>query len=180
VKYFQSNKKVPEWKQFEYFDESWKERVRQMCKYIPISASSVMDLGCGKMWLQEMLDVQIKYIGVDYVKRGKDSIVCDFNKREFPSNSVDVIFVSGCLEYINDPEWFIEKIAQHSPICILSYCTLETFPSLEERRQYCWKNHLTKDELIFLFYKNSMENRIFEHTSTNHNIFVFIAPNEQV
>jgi hypothetical protein len=179
TKYFQRRRGTPEWKQFEYFDESWKERIQQMRKHIPIYAKTVMDLGCGKMWLRSMLNIHVKYIGVDYVKRSKHTIVCDFNKKEFPEKFVDVMFVSGCLEYINNPDWFVEKIAKHSSTCILSYCTLESFPNLEERLQYHWKNNLTKEDLISLFSKYSMKNITFEHTDKNHNIFVFIASNEK-
>jgi hypothetical protein len=176
-KYFRIQQRIPEWKQFEYFDESWKERIYQMSKYIPATAKKIMDLGCGKMWLRNMLETRIDYMGVDYVKRDDRTIVCDFNKKEFPNKFADVIFVSGCLEYVNEPGWFIENISGHCATCILSYCTLESFPNLSERKQYHWKNHLAKREIISLFHQHSMHNTAFELTDTNYNIFVFTTFN---
>ena len=73
-----------------------------MAAFIPPGTLSVMDLGCGKMWLKEMLPSGYKYYGIDYTDRGKDSYVFDLNKYAFPAFNCDIIFISGCLEYIYD------------------------------------------------------------------------------
>jgi len=144
-----------EWKDIEYFDDSWKERIRFMSKYIPHS-KSVMDIGCGRMWLREMIPTSI-YIPVDYKKRDNNTIICDLNKYEFPNQTADVIFISGCLEYVKDYEWFITEISKHSQKCIVSYCAFDDECDIAVRKSRTWVNNLTKKELIKEFSKNGME-----------------------
>ena len=173
TKYLRAITNKSKWADIEYFDNSWKIRVSGMSKYIPRSAKSVMDLGCGEMWLKEMIEPSIQYIGVDYKKRDTHTLVCDFNKMQFPDEKVDVIFVSGCLEYVKHPEWFIGQISQHSKMCILSYCTLNDFPNMNERKKYSWKNHLTKEKIVHYFLLSNMHLSHFEKTETNNAIFIF-------
>jgi hypothetical protein len=133
------------WKDIEYFDETWRHRIKQMAAYIPANAS-VMDLGCGKGWLREIIDPE-RYTGIDYRPRGEGTLVCDFNKRQFPDLWRDVAFVSGCLEYVKDYRWFITQICGKTKLCILSYCPLETHPDLVTRRRVGWVNDLTIDDI---------------------------------
>ncbi len=139
------------WKKIEYFNPEWKTRIQSMAQLIPESSQSVVDLGCGKMWLLDFLQDDIIYHPVDYQRRGPNTIIADFNKGQFPSIKADVFFVSGCLEYVDDYEWFIENITAHGQHCILSYCSLEHFPDIEDRKQRCWVNHLQGSEVIQLF-----------------------------
>lgn len=60
---------------------------------------------------KKYLKPTVDYIGVDYIKRDDETIVCDFNNGEFPKVQVDTVFVSDVLEYIGDPQWFWEKLA---------------------------------------------------------------------
>ncbi len=164
------NKKA--WKDFEYFDESWKTRIKSMAKYIQPN-TSVIDLGCGKMWLKEYIGKNINYYPVDYLKRAEDSIVCDFNKLQFPKISAECSFVSGCLEYVDNPAWFINKITQNSNKCIISYCTFDDFPNINERKKLGWVNSLNENELISLFKKNNFELLKSESTELNHKFYIF-------
>jgi len=43
------------WKEMEYFDPAWKQRIETMAALIPKQSQSVLDLGCGKMWLKDYL-----------------------------------------------------------------------------------------------------------------------------
>jgi len=143
----------PQWRDIEYFDESWKIRIRAMSELIE-EEKEVMDLGCGKMWLKGYLSDDIKYSGCDYVKRDDDTIVCDFNQGQFPFNAVELIFVSGCLEYVENVEWFIESIAKHCSSLIISYCTVELNPDINARKSLGWKNHLTLQQLLEILLLN--------------------------
>lgn len=134
------------WQDIEYFDIAWKNRIRAMASLIK-GEKSVLDLGCGEMWLKESLDSDVKYYPVDYVSRSKDVIVCDFNKKEFPQIEVDVVFVSGCLEYVRDVDWFLDCISKATNVLILSYCALENVPNKERRKKNCWVNDMKLEEL---------------------------------
>jgi hypothetical protein len=173
VKYLKAWTNRLSWQDIEYFDESWKTRIAAMAKYIPGSANSLLDLGCGQMWLKEMIGPALLYTGVDYIQRDVNTLVFDFNKHQFPEKYVDVMFASGCLEYVEDPSWFTERMSHYGKTCILSYCTLEDFPFMQDRKTYCWKNHLKKEEVIRLFSERGLHLDIIEKTAANNTIFVF-------
>lgn len=165
--------KTSEWKEIEYFDEKWKKRISQMSKYIK-PGDSVVDYGCGQMWLKDFLDPTCAYYGVDYCDRGDGTIICDFNKMQFPAQGATAAFVSGCIEYVENPGWFISNIVTHHSKCVISYCCTDNFPDMRHRNSLGWKNHLTKAELISLFENNGMHLSANEATETKNEIFFFI------
>ena len=160
-----------DWKNNEYFDAEWKKRIEKMSIYIE-NGEVVTDLGCGQMWLKKYIKNNT-YYPVDYTRRGRDTVICDFNKYQFPNNKSNVAFVSGCLEYIEDVNWFVEKISETNDKCILSYCTTEYFPNKENRISFAWKNHFSKNEIISLFKKNYFYLKSECLTKTNNQIFLF-------
>jgi hypothetical protein len=137
------------WKDVETFDESWRQRIQWMAARIPPDAQSVLDVGCGRMWLKDYIPATVKYTGIDYVDRGDGCIVCDLNRAEFPEGSHDVIFVSGCLEYVEDYRWFLRTVAQRCRMrVLLSYCVLDHFNNLPQRRASAWVSDLTEAMLL--------------------------------
>jgi hypothetical protein len=142
--------KSQEWKEIEYFHDTWKVRIAAMANYLPESCS-VMDLGSGKEWLRDYLKKNVRYLGVDYLDRGTGNLVCDFNKKQFPKQQCDFAFISGCLEYIEDPNWFLEQLAGHVKQVILSYNTLEAVPDIAARKHLAWKNHFSECQITRLF-----------------------------
>lgn len=159
------------WENNEYFNPDWELRVAQLAAFIP-EKCVVMDLGCGTMTLKKYLDKQ-EYLPVDYKSRGPDTIICNFNNYEFPSEKADVYFISGCLEYINDPEWFLKKCSQAESKLLLSYCTLEEFPSAKDRIQRNWQNNLTKDQLISIVTATGFTLQNEEMTKTRNTLLIF-------
>ena len=129
----------------EYFDKSWAERIDAMARYVPLG-SSVMDLGCGPMWLKKSRP-DLVYTGVDYTFRGVGSIVADFNHKQFPSKQCDVAFISGCLEYETYPEWFITQATQIANRCVISYCVIDIHDNVAGRRRAGWVNDLSKADI---------------------------------
>ncbi len=124
-KFFKKNTNKS-WKDNEYFDHSWKERIKLLSSYIDSMDNQVCDVGCGMQWLRDFLPKNIKYIPVDYVQRSDDTIVCDLNQSMDELNKEhlrDVIFLSGVLEYIENLDKFIEVISVSNKV-ILSYCSL--------------------------------------------------------
>ncbi len=169
LKLFKTTKKT-EWKDIEYFNEAWKVRIENMSEYIE-DDDDILDLGCGEMWLKEYLSEKNRYFPVDYKDRGEGTLICNFNKYEYPNVIANTAFVSGCLEYINDYSWFVDQIVFNQTKCVLSYCTAEEFPDIKDRERRTWVNNLTKNDVIELFL-----DRGFTLKSVNHNfatIFVF-------
>ena len=159
------------WEKIEYFDDAWRQRVNQMAEFIPKSAT-VMDLGCGREWLKEIVGLK-NYTGVDYRSRAENTVVCDFNKKQFPEFRRDVAFVSGCLEYVTDYRWFIAQICEKANMCILSYCPLEMHPDLGARRRAGWVNDLTIDDIKREFDKHHFVLSAETVTPTRNAILVF-------
>lgn len=159
------------WRDVERYESVWNERIKIMTGLIPSDTSSIMDMGAGTEELKNYLDPQIEYIPVDLKARSKKTKVIDFNKKEFPSIQVDTIFVSGCLEYVQYPEWFVSKVAQQSKYCILSYCILENYPNVKNRKDNAWRNHFNQQEIIGLFQSKNMQ--LIKHLNTDNNIFLF-------
>lgn len=160
------------WREIEYFSETWKKRISVMSSYLTPSDDSVMDLWCGRGWLREFIGER-QYIWVDYVARDASTIVCDFNAWEFPDKEVDVVFISGCLEYIEEPMQFLQKVAKTADKVIISYCSLEENPKIKVRRNIGWKNDLTKLDLVKMFNDLGYKLREYSYAIERNNIFVF-------
>ena len=160
------------WKDIEYFDDSWKNRIAEMASFLE-KEQIILDLGCGMQWLKEFLPAGAKYYPIDYISRSDDTIICDFNKHEFPNIHADVAFVSGVLEYIDDYKWFIDSISRFCTVAIVSYCSVEGFPDIQMRRSLSWVNDLKLKDLITLFNEYCME-LVDTTVYDRNNIFKFI------
>ena len=108
--------------------EMWNRRLVCLAEFLTEKDLSVVDFGAGAMHLENILPSGVKYIPVDYVARCDKTFVCDFNKGEFPDILADVAFCAGILEYIKNPDWFIENLCSHYRKIILSYKGREQFP----------------------------------------------------
>ena len=125
-------------------------RIILLSHYISPEDKSVIDLGAGNLFLKSLLSEEVDYYPVDYTSRSENTIVCDFNKEEFPDVTADAAFISGTLEFVNDPEWFLSEAAKRVSKIILSYNTVpdNTPVNIEARRQNAWLNDLTKNDVI--------------------------------
>jgi hypothetical protein len=144
---FESHK-VTEWKNIEYFDPVWEERVVALAGMIKCKGRLV-DYGCGKQHLRKHLPLDIQYIPVDYKSRSPDTIIADFNIVPYPKIDAEIAFISGFLEYVRDAPAFIRHIGRLSyREIVMSYCPLESVSSLDERMQLGWKNHFSLSQLL--------------------------------
>ncbi|QVW33809.1 hypothetical protein KIP69_09345 [Geobacter sulfurreducens] len=162
----------PTWSQIEYFNPDWKHRISLMATHIPEYAS-VVDLGCGRMWLREFLSPTNKYFGVDYCQRDSETIVVDLNKKQYPNIVADIFFISGCLEYVDDYESLVRYISNQCKRCIISYCSTDEFSDIAMRRKRAWVNDLSRSQLVDLFARNDMKLTCEDITITNNLIFIF-------
>jgi hypothetical protein len=159
------------WEELEYFDESWKKRIKVMASFIA-PGESVIDLGCGKMWLKPLLKNNT-YWPVDYRRRDEKTVLANFNRHQYPDIRADVAFLSGTLEYIEDYEWFVRQVSSRSSRCIVSYCTTEYHPDLKVRIRKAWKSHLSRSTLVRLFARNGMHLDAESTAVAGNPIFVF-------
>lgn len=145
------------------FDQGWTERILTMAECIQ-PHESVLDLGCGPGWLQTMLADTNTYYGCDRFRRDEKTILADFNRHQFPGINVDVAFISGVMEYVVDWEWFLTQAMAVAHKVVLSYCTTDQFPDVEERRKKGWINDLALQDLRdFFVHRNRGIEVISEH-----------------
>lgn len=137
-----------EWKDIEYFDPAWEQRVAFLAGLIQ-GKGKLVDYGCGRQYLRQHLPLGVQYIPVDYTSRSQDTIIADFNKTPYPRIDGNTAFISGFLEYLHDAPAFIRHLKQLSyEEVVMSYCTIESAISMEERVKLGWKNHLSLAGLL--------------------------------
>ena len=163
-----------DWQSTERFESSWSARIERMARYLDSTDELVLDIGCGPMWLRQYLPAGLRYQGLDYTNRGNDCIVCDLNRDRLPTTSASAFFISGCLEYLDNPERLITDVSERARKCILSYCCLDDFPDIKLRTMKGWRNHVTRDELLQMFDRHNMQAIAFDMTESQNSIFVFV------
>ena len=158
----------------------WNERIEKMAGLLG-DISSVADMGAGEGCLKCYLNKNIEYYPIDYCKRNDETIICDFNKGQFPDIRVDAYFISGCMEYITDWKWFVLKLCEkHPKQIVLSYAAVQEEYKGEQRGWYyndvkCdFENSITETEIIREFEKNryTVRKRDFD-IQTGQPLFLF-------
>lgn len=144
------------WKEdFEYSLE-FVERYRILLKLLPQAkkykkVESVLDIGCGKQFLRDVLNEQHipiqKYIGVDLYQHKKDTIICDLNNESLPNmGNFDLVVCAGVLEYIYDVKGLLKQIFGLEPFYFL--CSYN-FSNLNRTHNPIWvKNMMTQKEIL--------------------------------
>jgi len=153
--------------------DSWRPRSMRAAHFVPQGAT-LLDIGCGKMMIENHLPEACRYIPVDIVARDERTLVCDLNKQEYPPlNGVTHISILGVLEYLNDPKAFWDWLSQSHARIILSYVTfVPAFPA-HRRRTMGWINDFTHDEIIALAQKAGFQLVSEEKIPPDNVLFVF-------
>jgi Methyltransferase domain len=128
------------------------ERAAFAAQFIPAGAR-VLDLGCGRMALRQFLPNGCGYQGCDLVAREADTVVCDFNAGEFPSEAAaqaDIIVMLGLLETIVDVESFFTHLRFCKRDVVLSYCATNLTGKCD-RAALGWVNSFSFFDLARLF-----------------------------
>ncbi len=132
----------------------WDYRYRILLEHLPRNCRSVMDCGAGNMSLSHMLKDEIAYYPVDYKQNNPSTIVCDFNRGEFPRLKVDATFLCGILEYIENPNRFLKNICKRCGMVLMTYNVLSEKITMQQRRLLGWKSHLTTGDIVSIFEEN--------------------------
>ena len=101
-------------------NESYPDRNALMAQLVP-AGRTVLDVGAGQMTLRQYLPPGCAYTPLDLYPRSPDTLVCDLNKREWPAGKWDVAVCSGVIEYVADPEWLFDRLAESAGLVIASY-----------------------------------------------------------
>ena len=128
------------WQEFEQSDtnalkrqrQGWKDRARAMSQLIPEDVKALMDIGCGEELLKEFLCKDIKYYGLDYCERNKETIICDINKEKLPDIKVDLYYMAGIIDYVTDIPNFIKQLSRAKYV-VMSKTRNERFIRLDDK-----------------------------------------------
>lgn len=132
-------------------EQAWDTRALLAANFIPAGAR-VLDLGCGKMSLRNFLPFGCSYQGCDLVARDGQTIVCDFNKGQFPTEAAaaaDIVSLLGVLEYVTDAETFFKQLRSANCDVVLSYCATDLSGSVD-RASLGWLTHFSFIDLAEL------------------------------
>ena len=143
---------VERWSDVERLEPAWDARAEFASQFIPAGAR-VLDLGCGRMSVKQFLPNGCTYQGCDLVARDESTVVCDFNRGEFPTQAAgeaDIIVMLGVLEYIVDVESFFTHLRFCKLDIVLSYCATD-FSEGRDRAALGWINHMSLYDLAVLF-----------------------------
>ena len=131
------------------------QRIRFFSEWIDDEDRTVVDLGCGKRLIESLLPKSCQYIPVDYQNRGARTVVCDFNKKEYPEVRADVVLMISVLQWIDYPLWLIEEACSHCNEKILFHyitpCNSSDSIIRLKREGEGIKNHLSPVEIISEF-----------------------------
>lgn len=128
------------WQEFEQSDtnalkrqrQGRKDRARAMSQLIPEDVKVLMDIGCGEELLKEFLCKDIKYYGLDYCERNKETIICDINKEKLPDIKVDLYYMAGIIDYVIDIPNFIKQLSRAKYV-VMSKTRNERFIRLDDK-----------------------------------------------
>ena len=129
--------------------ERMRIRVKKLSEWIDESVRSVVDYGAGEMFLKTLLPPGVKYFPVDYIRRSEETILCDLNAGVLPEIHADVAVLSGVLEFLTTAESLLYHVcATTKHKILLTYMTLDKFPSVDGRRSSAYVNDFTERQLI--------------------------------
>jgi tetratricopeptide (TPR) repeat protein len=140
------------WADERQLERAWDARAQHAANYVPAGAA-VLDLGCGRMALEEFLPADCRYIPCDLVRRDERTILCDFNAAVYPdtqASGADLVSLLGVLEYIFDARAFLLHLRQWQRPIVMSYCATDGIGDRGQRRNLGWVNNFSHAELTSL------------------------------
>ena len=82
--------------------------------------------------LKEFLCKDIKYYGLVYCERNKETIICDINKEKLPDIKVDLYYMAGIIDYVIDIPNFIKQLSRAKYV-VMSKTRNERFIRLDDK-----------------------------------------------
>lgn len=133
-------------------------RIKVACRLIEWNKiHTLIDLGAANERIREFIPTNIKYIPVDYIKYSHHTVLCDFNKYEFPTNPFDIkgtcVVSIGNIQYCKDWKWYLEKIVEACDCLILGHNDFVRISREYRRTHWLRYNSLFDYEIIIYMLK---------------------------
>ena len=130
------------------YNPSWADRLDSAMPLIG-DALWVADIGCGLQALRQRLAPAVTYLPMDLQRWTDDTVLCDLNAKQLPDDYLsvcDVCVVMGVLEYVYEPDWLLQRLAEHVEALVLSYNPADR--GAVDRPSNGWVNAFTADEIL--------------------------------
>jgi len=140
------------WSNQDSLEPAWDARAAAAAAFVP-SGARVLDLGCGRMALRDLVPKDCVYQPCDLVARDPSTIVCDLNAGGFPVEAAadaDIVTMLGVLEYVVDADLLFAALQRSRCDIVLSYCPTE-FSAAVDRPSLGWISHFGLADLAALF-----------------------------
>jgi hypothetical protein len=102
------------------YSPDWDSRAARAASLVA-PGSKVLDLGCGKMRLGQLLPPGCTYVPADLEPLSASVQKVDLNRGEFPSGHYDYVVLLGVLGYLHDPIAVLQRARLHADHLIVSY-----------------------------------------------------------
>lgn len=116
--------------------------------------SSVLDAGAGLMLLRDYIPESCTYTPLDIVARNRRTILADLNQQQFPEDKYDVVCALFLLEFIHDPQLFLDWAFNHAGKLIFTYHPLLPGKDVSKRRAAGLFNDFNLNELKLMAEKS--------------------------
>jgi len=156
--------------------EKMYDRANMLVKWgwIPCDVKSVADYGCGRMFIKEFLSDTVTYYPIDYIDRSGNTIICDFNKLEFPSIDSELSLCMGVLMFIEPMEELVDHICSHTQhSVVISYITTESWPDIHIRHKSGMCQNHTEQQIIDMFAERNYGLKSKKYDDTDMTFFLF-------
>ncbi|MBG26600.1 MULTISPECIES: hypothetical protein [Croceibacter] len=138
------------WSSNESLNIHWNERTKILGDKVPYY-SRVIEFGAGHNFLQDYLDDSIAYTPSDIVKRYRNTVVYDLNKKplELKIDAFNVAIFSGVLEYVYDVNNVFKQLSNSIEYVYLSYCCSDR--SNRTREANGWLSDYSYAQIVAIF-----------------------------
>ncbi|WP_320007116.1 FkbM family methyltransferase [Maridesulfovibrio sp.] len=109
--------------------------------------SSVLDAGAGMMLLRDYIPESCTYTPLDIVARNRHTLIADLNQQQFPDHDFDVVCALFLLEFIHEPQLFLDWAFTNSEKLILIYHPFLPGSNPKQRRAAGIFNDFSRDQL---------------------------------
>lgn len=114
----------------------WDNRAKVISHWIPAGAH-VLDMGCGNMLIEKYLKESKGYVPCDIAKRDERTIVCDFDKLEYPPvQDENMIVCLGVVNYLQHQKELIEHICARGKNFLFTFKPRELVAAKVEQGYY--------------------------------------------
>jgi len=156
--------------------KDYEDDYRKLCMMadmIPEDVQSLCDVGCGERKLLKLINSNVKYVGIDYLRKAENILNIDLNKTDIPNIDADCFFCCGILEFIDDPLKMLAQISLRSPkYIILSYSPRE-YSNISTRRSRVYHNCIYSSQIASTICSHGYELNHFKRFESRQALYVF-------